>query len=165
MGRKSLLTPEIQQQIVTAIQSGNFQHHACEYAGIHTATYFRWLERGQAEIDRLEQDETAEADPVETPYREFCDAIKKARAVAVVQAVGLIRKAAVDGTWTAAAWYLERSHPKDWGKTDRLEHTGSEGAPIQLNVSVADLESEIKGLLEAKRGTGSIDDDANGNAR
>lgn len=164
MGRKTILTPEIQQLIVTAIQSGNFQHHACEFAGIHTATYFRWLERGQVEIDRLDQEEAVEPIESETPYREFCDAIKKARATAVVQAVGLIRKAAYDGTWTAAAWYLERSHPKDWGKTDRLEHTGREGSPIQLSVSVADLESDIKGLLEAKRGTGPSDDDSNGNA-
>jgi hypothetical protein len=60
---------------------------------------------------------------------------------------------------------LERSHPKRWAKVDKLEHTGREGAPIQMmNVSVADLESEIKILLEDKRGTGLVEPDVDGNA-
>ena len=165
MGRKTRLTPEIQQQVVTAISSGNWQEIACEYAGIHPATYYRWLERGQAEIERLEGDDDAEPNEEETPYREFCEAVRKAQAVSEVQAVGLIRKAAVDGSWQAAGWYLERSHPKRWAKVDKLEHTGREGAPIQMmNVSVADLESEIKILLEDKRGTGLVEPDVDGNA-
>ena len=135
MGRKSKITPEVQQALVQTIATGNWIEIACEYANIHPATFYRWMERGQSELDRLERDETAEANPEETPYREFCEAIKKAKASSEVQAVGLIRKAAIDGTWQAAAWYLERSQPKRWAKTDRLEHTGAEGTPIQLNVS------------------------------
>jgi hypothetical protein len=161
MGRKTRLTPEIQAQIVNALNSGNWQEVACEYAGIHVATYYRWLERGQEEISRLETVEEAEPLEEETPYREFCEAVRKAQAVAEVQAVGLIRKAAVEGSWQAAGWYLERSHAKRWSKVDKLEHTGKEGTPIQLNVSVADLEKEIESLLEGSRGTTRDDTDSN----
>jgi len=161
MGRKTRLTAEIQQQIVSSISSGNWQEVACEYAGIHVATYYRWLERGQVEISRLEGDEEAEPNDEETPYREFCEAVRKAQAVSEVQAVGLIRKAAIDGSWQAAGWYLERSHPKRWSKVDKLEHTGREGAPIQLSVSVGDLEKEIEALLEGSRGTTRDDDEGN----
>ena len=161
---KTKLTPELQALVVEALNSGNYIETAAAYAGIHEATMYRGLERGRIERTRMSDDEDAVPDPEETPYREFCEAVRKAQAVSEVQAVGLIRKAAVDGSWQAAGWYLERSHPKRWAKVDKLEHTGREGAPIQMNVSVADLENEIASLLEGKRGTGTPEPDVDGNA-
>ena len=33
----------------------------------------------------------------------------------------MIDNAAIDGTWQAAAWKLERRYPDEWGRRDRLE--------------------------------------------
>lgn len=44
------------------------------------------------------------------------DAIFKARAEAIVRAVAQIQKAANQGDWKAAAWWLERSMPTVYGQ-------------------------------------------------
>jgi len=47
--------------------------------------------------------------------------------------VGIIKTAA-ETTWTAAAWWLERRRPADFGKRERHEHTGPGGAEIVVKV-------------------------------
>ena len=54
-------------------------------------------------------------------YVELCNTIEKARADAVVRNVGLIQKAATDGTWQAAAWWLERTMPQQFGRQIKAE--------------------------------------------
>jgi len=50
-------------------------------------------------------------------YVAFSDAIKAALAQAEIDAVATI-KAASGKSWQAAAWHLERSYPKRWGRRD-----------------------------------------------
>jgi Holliday junction resolvase-like predicted endonuclease len=50
------------------------------------------------------------------PYAAFAAAVKKARAEAEAQALRQVRQAAAEGTWQAAAWYLERAHSERWGR-------------------------------------------------
>jgi hypothetical protein len=52
--------------------------------------------------------------------------------------IGIIQTAAQNGTWQAAAWYLERTNPKKWGRHDTVEVTGTDGGAIQVEVSVKD---------------------------
>jgi hypothetical protein len=49
--------------------------------------------------------------------------VSKARADAVVRNVTLIQKAASEGSWQAAAWWLERAAPNSYGrqKNNNLE--------------------------------------------
>ena len=69
--------------------------------------------------------------------------------------VALIQKAAKDN-WQAAAWYLERRYPEDYGRREqhKLEHTGPRGGPIQTEkmqdiskLSVKERE-QMLGMLE-----------------
>jgi hypothetical protein len=127
-GRIPKLTPEVQTAIVRDIAAGVPREHAAERASIHRATLFRWLARGR-------KDRTG-------PYRDLCDAVKKAEADALAASVARIRRAAQggqvierttitttkpDGTvvtksvekvtrgeWTADAWWLERRHPDEF---------------------------------------------------
>jgi hypothetical protein len=53
---------------------------------------------------------------------QYMRALEKASGDAEATSVALIAKAArQDGHWAAAAWQLERHHPKRWGRRDALE--------------------------------------------
>lgn len=111
-GRPTKLTPQVQARIVQAIVGGNDITVAAAYAGISKTTFYAWLERGR-------KAKTG-------PFADFVDAIEKAQADAEARNVALIAKAAQDGTWTAAAWWLERKYPERWGRKERqqIEHEG-----------------------------------------
>jgi len=101
MPRKTKLTPQVQADIVQALAVGAVHEHACEYAGIDHATFYRWLQKGEAGL---------------APYREFCEVVKRAEAKAVVGWLAQIEQAARAGNWQASAWRLERRYPKIWGR-------------------------------------------------
>lgn len=117
-GRPTKLTPEVQERIVSAIRAGNYLETAAAYAGVNQSTLHRWVARGKEE-DAPEE------------FREFCEAVERARAEAEVRTVALIQQAAPN-SWQAAAWYLERSHPKRWARREKVEMSGPEGGPITL---------------------------------
>lgn len=133
-GRPTKLTDDVQERILKAVQTGNWLETASAFAGVDASTVRRWVAKGEAE-------------DAEEPYRSFCAAIKQARAEAEIRSVTLIQKAAQDGTWQAAAWYLERSYPDRWGR-HRLEITGANSQPVRVEVDVDSLESKLNKLLE-----------------
>lgn len=134
MARPTKLTREVQERILQAVQAGNYLDTAAQYAGIDASTMRRWVVKGEA------------ANAPE-PYRTFCTALKSARATAEVRSVALIQSAASNGTWQAAAWYLERSYPDRWGRT-RVEVTGGSDAdpPIRVEISPEALAAKLQTL-------------------
>lgn len=98
MARPSELTEQIQADLVQVIGAGNTRRDAAEYVGIGVTTLYRWLQRGR------------KGDAI---YRELWEAVKRAEAKAVIRNVAIIQKAA-EGTWQAAAWWLERKRGEDW---------------------------------------------------
>lgn len=131
-GRPTALNAEVQDRIIQALTAGNYQDTAARYAGVDESTFYRWMQKG--------------ADP-DAPaiYRDFRQAVETARSQAEVRAVALINQAAQNGTWQAAAWYLERSHPQRWGRFQRTEVTGRDGGPVEVDVAV--LERKIADML------------------
>jgi hypothetical protein len=86
MGRPCKLTPEIQAAIVARLSAGNYAEVAAASAGIHKATYYRWMARGR----RAKRGQ----------FRGFCDAIKRAEADAEVAHIGHIKRIAKGGAVT-----------------------------------------------------------------
>lgn len=125
MGRKTKLTPKVQEDIVRALTIGATHDIACQYVGIHPDTFYDWLKKGEAG---------------RAPYAEFAEAVKGAESRAVVGWLVQIEQAARSGTWQAAAWKLERRYPKIWGR-QVIEHTGPQG-PIEYVLKVV-YESEV----------------------
>jgi hypothetical protein len=80
----------------------------------------------------------------DTKYREFRDAVESARSAAEIRNVALIQKAANDGTWQAAAWYLERTAWQRWGR--RTMVTGDAGEPIKVEVDHRQTLRQVLGL-------------------
>jgi hypothetical protein len=134
MAMPTKLNETTQKRIVEAISTGNYMETAARYAGIDRKTFYNWMERGAGD----------DAEPL---YREFREAVEEAKAAAEVRAVLRITQAANDGTWQAAAWWLERTRPKQWGRQDRTEVTGPEGGAVKIDVTAEELENKIAQLL------------------
>jgi len=144
VGQPTLLTEQVQDIIVNAVRIGSYLDDAAMLATISKTTLYRWLQWGrEAQAKYDEGEELTERDE---RYRQFCDSVEKARADAMLRNIGVIQTAAQNGTWQAAAWYLERTNPKKWGRHDTVEVTGAEGGAIQVEVSAKET---LKAKFEA----------------
>lgn len=109
MGRKTVLTPDVQDKIISALSSGAFKKHAANAAGVGERTMNEWLRRG------------AEG---EEPFATFAHEVDVAIARDALRNQAVISQAAVGkaaGDWKAAAWNLERKFPRLYGRAAELE--------------------------------------------
>lgn len=145
MARHNAFTPDRTQHIIKALRAGNYLETAASMAGIHRATVYRWLNEGRdAEFkqdagERLSKDEQAKM--------EFYLEVDRARADARAAALRVITNAATTGQWQAAAWFLERTAPQEYGRYQRTEITGPNDGPVSVQVSAQDLESLVQQIL------------------
>lgn len=135
MARPTKLTPEVEERIVRAIRAGNYPEVAAAHAGIHPATYYRWMERG----------ELAGSAPEDDAFRRFRSEVERSLADAEAAEVGLIVQAARGGSWQAAAWLLEHRFAERWGRTRAPAEPGKTSAPMR---SPDERDREIERLLE-----------------
>ena len=131
MGRKSKLTPEVQERICQYVRQGLTYEIAARAAGVSETTFYRWKQRGE----RSKRGK----------YREFWEALKRAESEAEQVLVRRILAASND-TWQAAAWMLERRYPERWGRKDRVKHE-------------TDLGDALAQVLERLAHSGSTEDD------
>ena len=93
-GRPSKYRPDTVAAIIAAVETGATYRHAAASVGVSERTLHDWQVR----------------------HPQFSQALKTAEAMACMAAVGTIRRAAEAGTWQAAAWYLERRYPAEYGR-------------------------------------------------
>jgi len=107
MGRKSKLTKELIKEASKMVAAGNYIKDVYPILGIDESTWYRWLKEGERAKSGIK--------------REFYKAIKKAEKDAIARNVALIQRAAQEGNWQAAAWWLERKYFEDWGRKDKVD--------------------------------------------
>ena len=93
-GRPSKYLPDTVAAIIAAVETGATYRHAAASVGVSERTLHDWQVR----------------------HPQFSQALKTAEASACMAAIGTIRRAAEAGTWQAAAWYLERRYPAEYGR-------------------------------------------------
>lgn len=149
-GRKSKLTEEVQMEFCRLIAQGIYLRQACEFIGVSEQTIYNWMARGSSEILRLETTESSKPLAKEKPYVEFFNKVKKAENTAEVRSVTQWQEAIKGGDWRAAKDFLARRFPDRW--SPRIEITGADGAPVQvnMNVDVVTLEQKVLAVLEAR---------------
>lgn len=108
-GAPSKKTDDAVHRILELLAAGNYRRVAYTAAGISHETFGRWMREDHG----------------------FRAAVEKAEADANAFHLANIRQAAMDGTWQASAWFMERKHPEEWGKQDRRPE-GSERVEITL---------------------------------
>lgn len=135
-GQPTLLTADMQERIVAVVRSGAYLDDAAMFAGVSRSTVMKWLARGRKADDARQ--EGAPLDEQDELCHGFFVAVEAARAEAAVRNLALVQAAANNGVWQAAAWYLERTNPRKWGRHETVEITGADGGPIQVEHSVKD---------------------------
>ena len=149
-GRRTKLTKELQDQFTGLIAQGVFLRQACEFVGVSEQSIYNWMARGSTELLRLENYPRSKPLVKEAIYVEFFRQVKKAENTSEIRSVTQWQNAIKDGDWRAAKDFLARRFPDRW--SPRIEITGAEGAPVQvnMNVDVVTLEQKVLAVLEMR---------------
>ena len=174
MSRPSKLTEERAERIANLIKGGNYASQAAQAAGVSERSYHRWMQQGAEASSKCEEwqervdhwnslndaqkrsESHLQPSEDEAPTAEeivlwrFWRDVKKAEAEAEAAAVLQIRKAANEGTWQAAAWYLERKFKDRWSRRDSIDHTGSIDHRVGIGASPEEIEA-ARARLHAAR--------------
>ena len=151
-GRKTaLLDVTKEQSLLDYIRIGTPVRKAVTASGIAEKTFYNWMSRGLAERERLSISMTAKSNPTEVVFLQFLQRVEQARAEAIAKKVAVIAKSGNDGDWRAAAWWLERQVPEEFGKTEKFEIGGNNGDPIKIQVEMGDLEDKIAKVLAIRK--------------
>jgi len=113
--RPTKLEPEVEKRLLDAVAAGNYYEAACAYAGITYQTLRNWVNRAEAELERVAANPRRTIRQRERIYVEFYERLKKAEAQAEVTIVAQWRQQ-VPENWQAARDFLARRYPERWGK-------------------------------------------------
>lgn len=91
----------VRDPLITRIRNGSPIKEACASVGIQRDTYYKWMQRGEAATSG--------------EYRDFYNDVEKAKADSIMESIIVVRKAAKEN-WQAAAWWLERRLPQEFGR-------------------------------------------------
>jgi transposase len=125
MARPSKYTPEAVSRILQALEVGTPYKHAAAFGGISEDTFSRWLKR----------------------HADFAESVKAAESRAMVGRLVRIRQAETE-SWQAAAWWLERRYPTEFGRktVSRIEVDDSrqmEEIASQYGVSASEIAAAL----------------------
>jgi hypothetical protein len=151
-GRKTaLLQPHMETTLLDYIRIGTPVRIAVTTAGVSEQTFYSWINRGMAERERLKLIKGAKENPTEVVFLKFLEQVEQAKAEAITKKVAVIAKSGNEGDWRAAAWWLERQMPEEFGRTDRVEIGGTNGEPIKIQVEMGELENKIAKVLAIRK--------------
>jgi hypothetical protein len=139
VGRPTDYTPELADRIAQFVRAGNWPDAAAVAAGVSERSFYRWMARGLAAERAAQEGLFVEAS--EEPYWHFWQQIKRAEGESEALAVGSLMKA-IPHTPSAAMAWLERRFRKRWGRSERIEHVGEGGGPIQIESPAARIRAQ-----------------------
>lgn len=114
------LTEGIRDAVMLDLAAGGFLDEVAGRAGFTRRTLQRWRKRGEEVLARIEsgEDEEGALTSDDALYLSFARGVARARSSAIVRAEAQIHDA-MTRHWQAAAWYLERTNPKRYGRLYR----------------------------------------------
>ncbi|WP_433542006.1 helix-turn-helix domain-containing protein (plasmid) [Streptosporangium sandarakinum] len=156
-GRPTKLTPDLQRDLVKALENGHSIASAAALVGVSDRTVHRWMEQG-------------EADDATDEIRQFRQALTQARATArdilinaafqdAIGGVEIKRETRPDGTegvqttppnGRIALELLARMFPEEWRPVKAVEVSGPNGGPVTLNHQTEIESSLARRIAEVK---------------
>jgi hypothetical protein len=160
-GRPTKLTGDRQEKICEALRKGVTIKGACDLVGLDESTYYKWRNRGEDELRRVEEGHAnCRVRKSEKRYVDFFEATTRAIAESERALVENIEGAAEED-WRAALELLRRRFSDRWSKQTNVDVT-SDGEPItdiNLNVIHTDVDSfeqERREALPEHTGDGAV---------
>lgn len=101
--KPKLQDPEIRKRFCDAIRSGSTIELAAKYAGVSDRQYYEAMAKARS------------GDP---EWATLLSDVESAEGAGAIQLLAVIRKSALEGTWPAAAWILERRYPMMYGRSE-----------------------------------------------
>lgn len=164
-GRRPALDQALIESLVEQVRRVFYNKHAIEALGYSERVLYYWLERGETEMDRMDERGLVKPAPNEKTYVDLVVAMRRARAENVRAHVTNIQRHALgqpaqylkspDGTvivdkdgrptllqseipsqWQPSARYLEAVEPELWGRKVRTEISVPDGGPTELKITV-----------------------------
>lgn len=135
-GRRTKRTDERVDAVLRSLRSGNTRRAAAAVAEVDASTFYRWME----------------ADAT------FRTAVEKAEAEAEARFAARVTSAADEGTWQAAAWWLERRRPQDYARRAQMDVTVDvrrlvDKAARDAGLDPKDVFAEVDAILLAGGGS------------
>lgn len=166
MGRATLLTQDLIDQIVGLVKLGNYPLIAARACGVSPNTWYDWLARGREALGIETRDGVrAKARNARTSqvavidlYSQLVNAIDEAEAFTEARTVGTLVVAA-NSDPKSAVTFLERRYPQRWRQHVTTEMVGPDGGPVKppegekVVVVIADT---LAGILEAMARAGKL---------
>lgn len=176
-GRPIRLNSALIRAVTEKIEDGSPIEHAAIASGIPASTYHSWIKRGREA--RVTMEAGVDLPTKERIFLEFLERTEGSRSHALTQAITAHQRLAFGGEVReiiehldpetdevtsrtirfsrpdprALEWYLEKSHPKEFG-TRRVEVTGEDGGPIPVEVEVSARDILAKRLGQVARRLG-----------
>jgi transposase-like protein len=148
VGRPSILTPKLREEIVMLIKAGNFVENVCLMVGINKSTYYSWINKA---------DESTRS----TKYSKFRNEVKYAHAVSEARDVLNISRACEDD-WKACKWMLEHRFSNHWGVPMKVKIRGNDNINVESNKIHQNDTVDIKEILNiVANQTGTVSRDKN----
>jgi hypothetical protein len=142
MARRSKLRDRvIREKILMNVRAGTTFETAARVAGIGQSTLHLWRQKGCEASEKLGK--AVRLGPTDRLYLEFLEQVHEAEEMAIADRVGLMAIHAKNN-WQAAAWFLERRRPEEFGRKDfvRQEVSGPGGQPIQTETKIGPFTQE-----------------------
>lgn len=139
-GRTPILADKERHKYVLKVLAESLQHgmtmkRAAERAGVSDRSAARFCKMGRVIDEQLAQKGLVEPDKTFTEYEirawQFWRVARKARMDAMEKALTTIQEASKKH-WQAAAWWLERTFPREYSRRYVTVEGGSEKKPIRV---------------------------------
>jgi transposase len=122
---RTKFSPQLTERLVELVRAGNYVETAAKAAGIHKATYYSWMSRGEQAAEALSKGDAV--DDEEAAFADFFNQVSQAEAIAEADAVAAVR--AADKGWQAHMTYLERRFSSRWRQQSGTRYVDSEKPP------------------------------------
>lgn len=115
------------------IRAGCDIDKSCTVARIPRSTYYRWLSDARDAVANNDPETWTEH---QRDVTEFADAVELAKAQSVTSLELVVAQAARED-WRAAVVMLKKHESRSWSGQTKVELSGPQGAPLQLQVAPA----------------------------
>jgi transposase len=130
---KNKLTPRLIEKLGVAFRLGLKSADAAAYAGITESTYYRWMAQAR----------NGAGDP---RLQLLLKVVGESKAACVEKNLVIVQEAAMNGSWQASAWILERRF--GWRKDGPIEEVPDELAEISSDLTTLEGRRQIVKALK-----------------